>query len=207
MFVKMVQMHPDMWFDIPVGSVNTKRAPNRITTDITVNYQQKMESYCVLYGLSSALIHCGYGKEGRRLSSQAAITSKLLRDGQIKALHEQIALILPVIGKSIAFNVRVNTNKTRVLTIEELTTKLTCFPTVVILFGNDGSVCHSVTVVDDLIFDSTQKTALKLSVESLNWICALNEGCGGIFQAFRFHEKLSTFKGKAKWKHKPSKNW
>ena len=96
-----------MWFDIPVGSVNTKNAPKRITTDIKVDYQQKLESYCVLYGLSSALVYCGYDREACKLSQHAEIISKLPRDGQIQELHKKMAAIIPVIGKFISFNVRI----------------------------------------------------------------------------------------------------
>ena len=93
MFVKMVPMHPDMWFDIPVGSINTERAPKRITTGIKVSYQQKQESYCMVYGLSSALVHCEYKTEARQLSQHAEI--------------KKIATIIPIIGKIIMFNLHI----------------------------------------------------------------------------------------------------
>ena len=54
--------------------------------------------------------------------------------------------------------------------------------------GKDDSVGHAVCVVDDLIFDSTQKYALKLTKESLDWICGAG-GCVGFF-ALRFETKV-----------------
>ena len=42
------------------------------------------------------------------------------------------------------------------------------------------------TVVDNIIFDSTQKRALKLKKESLDWICGSRNGCESIDQAVRF---------------------
>ena len=41
------------------------------------------------------------------------------------------------------------------MTIEDLLYKKTIYPTVVIPEGRDNDVGHAITVVDDLIFDST----------------------------------------------------
>ena len=75
--------------------------------------------------------------------------------------------------------------------IEDLLTNLTIFPTMVIPMGGDKSVGHAVCVVDDLIFDSTQKFALKLCKDSLDWICG-EDGCKEIYSAIRFHQKSGT---------------
>jgi len=61
-------------------------------------------------------------------------------------------------------------NKKTKLFIETICTQLTPFPTVVIPLGKDGSISHAVCVVDDLIFDSTQRSALKLTHKSFHWI-------------------------------------
>ena len=81
--------------------------------------------------------------------------------------------------------------KTTDMTINDLVNSKTEFPTVVIPMGDDKSVGHAVCVVDDLIFDSTQKTALKLCKDSLDWICG-DEGCQEIYSALRFHQKYQT---------------
>jgi hypothetical protein len=45
---------------------------------------------------------------------------------------------------------------------------------VVVPLGGDGGICHAITIVGDLIFDSTQSHALKLGKDSLDWCCANN---------------------------------
>ena len=75
------------------------------------------------------------------------------------------------------------------MTINDLVNNKTQFPTVVIPMGKDESVGHAVCVVDDLIFDSAQKTALKLCKDSLDWIYG-EEGCKGIYSALRFHQRV-----------------
>ena len=73
----------------------------------------------------------------------------------------------------------------RKMTREDLVTTTTIFPTLVIPVGHDGSTSHAVTVVDDLLFDSTQKTAMKLKKESLNWICG-TKGFMKFYMVLRF---------------------
>ena len=73
-------------------------------------------------------------------------------------------------------------------------------PRIVLLKGNDGSMNHAVTVVDDLIFDSTQKFALKKCKESFDWCCG-DEGCGGVGPVMQFNCRK---KGKLREK---MKNW
>ena len=50
---------------------------------------------------------------------------------------------------------------------------------------------HAVCVIDNLIFDSTQKHPLRLCQESLDWICG-EDGCADIYFAVRFHENYKT---------------
>jgi hypothetical protein len=80
---------------------------------------------------------------------------------------------------------------------------LTIYPTVLVLVGNDGSVNHAVTVVDDLIFDSTQEFALKLTMESLDWICG-PLGMKDIGETYRFSRPHGT---KEKIQHVLCRHW
>ena len=57
---------------------------------------------------------------------------------------------------------------------------------VVVLRGMDNSISHAVTVIDDLVFDSTQEYALKLTMESLDFICLQFKGVGSIQEAYHF---------------------
>ena len=67
----------------------------------------------------------------------------------------------------------------------------TIFPTIVVPEGRNDDDGHAITVVDDLIFDSTQKHALKLYRESLEWTCGFY-GIKDIYFAVRFQQNLSA---------------
>jgi hypothetical protein len=79
------------------------------------------------------------------------------------------------------------------LWVEDLVKDRTVYPTLVIPLGCDGSVGHAVAVVDDLIFDSTQTKAMRLTKGSLDWICG-KTGIQGIMEAIRFHGSKNTKK-------------
>ena len=78
------------------------------------------------------------------------------------------------------------------------------YPLIVILVGNDGSMNHAVTVVDDLIFDSTQTYALKKTKESLDWICGA-KGFRVMHHAYHFCRKYKSSKDQIT--RVPLKNW
>ena len=88
--------------------------------------------------------------------------------------------------------------------IETLVNEQTPFPTIVIPRGMDGSIAHAVCVVDDLIFDSTQNYALKLSRETLDWIVG-GTGVDSIHYAARFERRMS--KKNTPYKRKMKVNW
>ena len=90
------------------------------------------------------------------------------------------------------------------MSIDDLVTQESRFITLVVPRGEDGSVNHAVCVVDDLVFDSTQEVALKLTAETLDWICG-GSGMKEIKEAYRFNHGHGT---KEKYKPKGStRNW
>ena len=104
---------------------------------------------------------------------------------------------VPQIGLSTSYNLprcfgrgkrKKNSKK---IDIQGLIRDKTPFPTVVIPIGKDKGVGHAVCVVDNLIFDSTQKFALRLSQESFGFVCG-SEGCDGVYLAVRFARGYNT---------------
>jgi hypothetical protein len=57
---------------------------------------------------------------------------------------------------------------------------------VVIPLGGDGGIGHAITIVGDLILDSTQSHALTLGKNSLDWCCANDHGFESIYMAIKF---------------------
>ena len=98
----------------------------------------------------------------------------------------------PRVGNCIVFNNKGKNRKKKKninkMSIDDLLNDKTEHPTIVIPLGNDRKVSHAFCVIDDLIFDSTQKFALKLCQDSIDWICG-DCGCMDIYVAVRFHEK------------------
>ena len=68
---------------------------------------------------------------------------------------------------------------------ENLFVDLVPFPTIIIPTLLDGTMTHAFCVVDDLIFDSITPFALKLKMESVQWI--FNGAAVKICQAIRFN--------------------
>jgi hypothetical protein len=65
---------------------------------------------------------------------------------------------------------------------------------VVIPLGGDGGIGYAITFVGDHIFDSTQRHALKLGKNSLDWCCANDRGFESIYMTIKFAwKKHQTF--------------
>ena len=110
---------------------------------------------------------------------------------------------LPKIGRATVFGKRLAKHKIRLLSLEALLHAKTTYPMTVIPRCKDGGTQHAVCVVDNLVFDSTQEVALKLQLETFEWICKINQGFNGVAEAYRFDVKL----GGKKWKRRMKCNW
>ena len=77
----------------------------------------------------------------------------------------------------------------KTLTLDDLISIKTPYPTVVVPLGSDGSVHHEFCVVNDLVFDSTQSCALKCTLDTIGWVCDKpgKRGKVDVFKAFRFN--------------------
>jgi hypothetical protein len=122
----------------------------------------------------------------------------------IKNLRKFMQTHAKVVGNCKVFNKRNGRGKKTDMSIDELVTQESRFITLVVPRGEDGSVNHAVCVVDDLVFDSTQEVALKLTTETLDWICG-GSGMKEIKEAYRFNQACGR-----KDKYTPegsTKNW
>ena len=206
-FVELVMLSPNVWFPVPVGNSRPTddKAPGKLlVTKILIRYQQFDRNLCLLMGVASCLHYCGLKEVAVTLSNEAMQFANLSRDLGITKLKETMLKVVPCIGDCTIFNVRNAKKRTiKKLSIEDLITEKTRFPTIIIPLAKDGSINHAVVVIDDIIFDSTQAFALKLCRESLDWVCG-EKGIASIHIGLRFNRGNAT---KDKLKHVDTLNW
>lgn len=143
------------------------------------------------YSLASALFYCGFKNAAYDLAAQSHLFSEMHFDEALSRLRDLMLHLAPEIGLPTVYGKRTKSHSRtlRRLTFDTLFTELTPFPTVVIPVLPNGSSTHAFCVVDDLIFDSTTPKALKLKMESIQWI--FNDQHLDIYQAYRFNVKFS----------------
>jgi len=192
LFVQLCETKDNMWHEIPLGkamNIDDGQPPSKLSTLVATKYQQGREEYCLVYSLISAIHYCGLDYSCDPIKVHAERISKMAQLGALQEICLLMRTFCPLIGKATKFNMRIKGKKVRrEITIEELVSSRCAYPTLVVPLGRDGSINHAFCVVDDLIFDSTCRNALKLTTESFNWICG-RQGCAGIHRAIRFQGK------------------
>ena len=142
-----------------------------------VVYQQKKKATCMFDGMASALAALGLKKTAAKVHDQARASLKLQQNKEKLAL---LTFILethePWLGK--------NKSRYKKRGDLDLLQNKSDSPTVAVLESIDGGCNHSVTIVGEWIFDSNEKKALPLCMESLNR-CA-PPGYVGVVYAIRY---------------------
>jgi len=213
-FLGLVVICDNQFYEIPLGdpgNLETKAEEiknlerRNLFADVTCEFQQGEERYCLTYGFVSCLFYLNEKRAGNEILKQAEYLSLLPRYDACNLLCDLMLKSLPAIGYSRQYNVfNKKRSRRKSITAEELCEDLKPHPTLLILEGKDGAISHAVTIVDDLIFDSTLPKALKLCLPSFEAIMSQNEGFYSIAAAYRFDRKASK---KHKWSHALKKNW
>ena len=174
-FYELLKKLPNQWVHLPAGSACNDIAPNELLSDVPIHYPQRQNNLCLPKSLASTLFYLELEDEAKGIDSVSGQYDQLplrVADDLIKKHMKEHA---PVVGigqffgktfKNETGNRKRNTKPP--MEIKDLLTNFTIYPTMVIPMGGDKSVGHAVCVVDDLIFDSTQKTVLKLYKEPLD---------------------------------------
>ena len=192
-YVTLVMREWKRWHRVVIGNTRTHAdmAPKYMRTQVPVAYPQGDHDRCLFLGLASALHYMGLIDEAAKLAEMASKAEHLPGTKGIEALKAAMIECAPCIGRPYVFNKRKRKPRSR-LTVEEVTSVYSQYPTVVIPLGTDGSVSHAICVVDDLIFDATQWCALKCKVDSIGWICdSGSKGVAGVYEAFRFQNSMN----------------
>jgi hypothetical protein len=185
--VTKAQEIPDDWVGPTIGDPDFGDAPIELCTKIRCVYQQLNRPYCLTYSFASALFYCGFHEHATGMYEAAPPLATLDFDNQLSELLDFMKNLVPTIGQPTFYGLR--TKKKRTLTWDTLFSDLTPYPTLVIPMLPNGQCTHAFTVVDDLIFDSTTPTALKLCQESVMWL--FRDRPTTIHRAYRFNRKYS----------------
>ena len=199
-FLAFVRQAHGHYIPVPVGRASEDKAPDHLLTSVPIRYNQGDRDFCLTYSMASCLYYCGY-----KLAANAITNIKVtsLCYASIQNFLHGMKKYCPEIGSYVVSNIHRKRGRREFKYVEDILENPTRFPTLLHLIGCDGSSNHSVTVVDDLIFDSTQDYALKLKKESFDWICGAN-GIAGFNAVYQFNRKYHT---KEEFKHQMKKNW
>jgi len=201
---------PNVWVSLPLGDPCDDPPPANLITKVKCLYEQLDKPYCVTYCMASALFYCGFGDKAQDLASQASLLAPLHMKAQLECLKCFLPSLVPFIGGATIYGKRCagNNKNKRPITWNDLFTDITPYPTLVVPTRQDnGKMTHAFCVVDDLIFDSCFSHALKLKMESVNWI--FQDEPVDIFMALRFATKVSPMGHKVRgtYKRRVESNW
>jgi hypothetical protein len=150
------------WIYVPVGDARQdKKPPSDLVTKFPVHYTQKNHDTWLFKNVASALHHLNKKQIASVISSMATkymympVDKQLNKLGSIAQENDCDLLVTKRmtrkrVGK---FGLKTETSNRWAL--------------VVIPLGGDGGIGHAITIVGDLIFDSTQSHALKLGCTML----------------------------------------
>jgi hypothetical protein len=196
MYIKYLKAHPGVYFPVPKGASTDESAPNNLlVTDVLTTHRQRPgQDTCLYYSIASALHYIGLRQEANTVLNRAKEVIGIPSNEQIKAMTQMMKEVVPKIGLYSIHNTADSRGvRKSEFSLEEFCQARNQYPCVCFPVGNDGSENHTITVVDDLIFDSTQPNALKLCADSVHWICG-QQGCLRIKSAYRFEHPYKTKK-------------
>jgi len=207
--VEVTNRRPDEWVGPPAGNPGDGVAPAELNTTIRTIYQQHGNRYCLTFSLASALFYCGFRWAAELLAEQAQNFAAFHYDESIAELRSFMTNLVPLIGLPTLFGIRTKRSSRvkRWLTWDDLFTKLTPYPTIVIPMSPTRGATHAFCVVDDLIFDSITPHAMKLQQKSIDWI--FNNEKVDLYQALRFNMKFTPkgMKVEGKYERDVSLHW
>lgn len=171
--IEAAREEPNTWISPALGDPWDEPPPRALTTNKKTLYQQVNRPFCLTYCLASALYYCRFEQEASMLAGQAIDVANYNMRSQLRRIIAFMPNLVPLIGGVTVYNQRSNSNgrKKRSLTWKTLFDTPSRFPTLLIpVKGRTGRMNHAVCVVDDLIFDASTPFALKLCMDSMEWI-------------------------------------
>jgi len=201
-YVREARETPNTWIAPPLGDPGTNPPPPHLTTRVKLLYEQFENHFCLTYSFASALFYCRFKDEAIALSKQAKTYANMSMNPAIASLRSLMPNLVPAIGGATIYGKRCSGNNKckRPFTFDHLFSDITPYPTLVIPVTGEGRMSHCFTVVDNLIFDAISPYALKLCMESIQWIFNDDPDIS-IYCAYRFNMKVSPKKHKLPCKY------
>ena len=170
-----------IWIDVPVGNARLDEAPSTIiSAAVKMKYRQNDKSSCLFKSCASAFHHVNHKPTGNAISSVAL----KYNDYPAKEQMEQVWKIVHTLHPTARIQRWYSKKRAEKL---DILNHINHNVTIVIPLGTDGGVEHGVTIVDNLVFDSTQRNALVLCKDTLDWCCNNGEnGYKGVYMAVEF---------------------
>jgi hypothetical protein len=147
---------------------------------LLIRYPQGDLPTCVFSGFASAL--WAVGLEGMAMLVKAAVPVTV-NDPSVLAQLAQLISSSP--GWLSPHKIK------HALMFDLLSADLTAALAVVILKASDGTTSHAITVHDNIIFDSNERTAIPLCQDNLNYLCSTTMRQAtfkGIIAGYVYHE-------------------
>ena len=197
-FLALVKQMKGEWVPIPPGLSTDEKAPKLLRSKIRNAHRQWDDDTCMISSFACALDYISKKPNHDFIAGAAIELATHAKEYETKGFKECLKFIADVMRKFApaictysTYNVHRRRRPVKPMLMSNLTDWRTPFPTLVEPVGVDGSKSHVITVVDDLIFDSTQKYALKLCQQSLDWVCG-DSGCSAIGRTIRFDRPLNS---------------
>ena len=153
-----------------------------------VFYRQEKEPTCVSFGLASALHYLGLQLVARQLTI----------DGRAFMNGNNPSKIMQYTGQWINSHPSLSQKWHMIkLTPDDdvLQLNTTHQPALIVMRESDDTQWHAITIVNNLIFDSSQSTACFLNTENLDMLCAVGSGkhnvYSGIHTGYHFLKRKS----------------
>ena len=167
------------WVPVPLGDARKDDAGAPVelmVTSVPLKYKQFEEETCAYKGLASALHYCAtkLNMGDKQVASNLASVAVAQASQDARTQLENLTKLVK--EKSTYWRKHELRAKQKTVKEWDILNIRSPFPTVVVLLGTDGGQSHSVTLVNDLVFDFNCTHAMRLSKETLDWCCNCPDG-------------------------------
>jgi hypothetical protein len=176
------------WVPVPAGSVNEGvRIDELLIKTVILKYPQYEDETCTFHAFASALHYCAATLKMGDKSTASFFSRGAVGYAKGQNARDQLDFIMKEMkSRQKYFNKIEFRYKKKAIDNWDILHKQHPGPTVIVVGGADGGQNHSVTLVNDLVFDSNCYHAMRLSEETLDWCCNCKGGFERAVLAVRF---------------------